>query len=72
MTLEHFRSVTLEENAQKWATKFVYHTSKGGPLDSIRQYLTTSEGQKLFLNKIDFYQKALWQRYFVFWMGIVE
>ena len=57
ITLEHFRSVTLEENPQKWATKFVYHTSNGGPLDSIRQYLTSSEGQQLFLNKIDFYQK---------------
>ena len=57
ITLEHFRSVTLEENAQKWATKFVYHTSLGGPLDSVRQYLTSAEGQQLFLNKIDFYQK---------------
>lgn len=57
ITLEHFRSVTLEENSQKWATKFAYHTSHGGPLDSIRQYLTSLEGQQLFLNKIDFYQK---------------
>ncbi|HET9279123.1 MAG TPA: hypothetical protein VFN95_13090, partial [Flavitalea sp.] len=29
----------------------------GGPLDSIRQYLTSSEGQQLFLNKVDFYKK---------------
>ncbi|HKH59769.1 MAG TPA: hypothetical protein VKA49_03000 [Flavitalea sp.] len=57
ITLEHFRSVTLEENPQRWATKFVYHTSNGGPLDSTRQYLTSSEGQQLFLNKIDFYKK---------------
>ena len=57
LTLEHFRSITLEENPQKWATKFVYHTSRGGPLDSIRQYLTSREGQRLFLNKIDFYKK---------------
>ncbi len=57
ITLEHFRSVTMEENPQKWATKFVYHTSSGGPLDSIRQYLTSTEGQQLFLNKVDFYQK---------------
>ena len=57
ITLEHFRSVTLEENAQKWATKFVYHRSNGGPLDSIRQYITSSAGEQLFLNKIDFYQK---------------
>ncbi|MBK8881700.1 MAG: hypothetical protein IPN67_04745 [Bacteroidales bacterium] len=57
ITLEHFRSVTLEENNQSWATKFVYHTSKGGPLDSIRQYLTTPAGYKLFLDKADFYQK---------------
>jgi hypothetical protein len=55
MTLEHFRSLTLEENPQPWATKSVYHTSEGGPLDSIRQYLTSSEGQQLFLNKVDFY-----------------
>ena len=48
---------TLAENPQKWATKFVYHTSNGGPLDSIRQYLTSSKGQQLFLDKIDFYQK---------------
>lgn len=57
ITLEHFRSVTLEENSQKWATKFVYHSSNGGPLDSIRQYLVSSEGQRLFLDKIDFYKK---------------
>ncbi len=57
ITFEHFRNVTLEENPQKWATKFAYHTSHGGPLDSIRQYLTSPEGQRLFLNKIDFYQK---------------
>jgi len=57
ITLEHFRSITLEENPQKWATKFVYHTSNGGPLDSIRQYLTSSAGQKLLLDKVDFYQK---------------
>ncbi|MBK8504618.1 MAG: hypothetical protein IPL46_21865 [Saprospiraceae bacterium] len=57
ITFEHFRSVTLEENPQRWATKFAYHTSQGGPLDSIRQYLTSEEGQQLFLNKIDYYQK---------------
>jgi hypothetical protein len=55
ITLEHFRSLTTEENPQSWATKFIYHTSKGGPLDSIRQYLTTKEGNKLFLDKADFY-----------------
>jgi hypothetical protein len=56
VTFEHFRSITLEENPQRWATKFAYHTSQGGPLDSIRQYLVTREGQDLFLNKIDYYQ----------------
>lgn len=57
VTFEHFRSITFEENPQRWATKFVYHRSQGGPLDSIRQYLTSEEGQQLFLNKIDYYQK---------------
>jgi hypothetical protein len=57
LTLEHFRSLTIEENPQAWATKSVYHTSKGGPLDSIRQFLTSKEGKKLFLDKVDFYQK---------------
>ena len=57
MTLEHFRSVTMEENPQKWATKFAYHTSNGGPLDSIRQYITTSAGRKLFLDKLNYYKK---------------
>lgn len=56
ITLEHFRSLTLEENRQAWATKFIYHTSHGGPLDSIRQYLTSVQGQKLFLDKADFYR----------------
>lgn len=56
VTLEHFRSITLEENPQRWATKFAYHTSNGGPLDSIRQYLTTDAGKQLFLNKIDYYK----------------
>ena len=57
MTLEHFRSLTLEENPQSWATKFVYHSSQGGPLDSIRQYLTSPAGHKLFLDKADYYQQ---------------
>ena len=57
LTLEHFRSITLEENPQQWATKFAYHKSQGGPLDSIRQYLASTEGQRLFLNKINFYHK---------------
>jgi hypothetical protein len=56
ITLEHFRSLTLEENPQKWATKFVYHTSQGGPLDSIRQYITSEAGHYLFLDKVDFYK----------------
>lgn len=57
MTLEHFRSLTMEENPQKWAVKSAYHRSQGGPLDDIRQYLSRPEGHQLFLNKIDFYQK---------------
>jgi hypothetical protein len=57
MTLEHFRSVTLDENPQSWATKFIYHTSEGGPLENIGQYLTTEAGHKLFLDKLDFYQE---------------
>ena len=55
MTFEHFRSLTLEENPQAWAVKDVYHTSNGGPLDSIRQYLASPEGKKLFIDKLDFY-----------------
>lgn len=57
ITMEHFRSLTTDENPQPWATKWIYHTSHGGPLDSIRQYLTTEAGQHLFLKKLDFYQK---------------
>ena len=59
MTLEHFRSLTMEENPQSWAVKSVYHRSNGGPLDSIQQFLTSTAGQKLFLDKADFYQKRL-------------
>ncbi len=57
MTFEHFRSVTVEENNQRWATKFIYHTSNGGPLNSIQEYLTTEAGHQLFLDKLDFYQE---------------
>jgi len=57
LTLEHFRSITLEENPQQWATKFAYHTSHGGPFDSVQQYLSSPEGERLFLNKVDFYRK---------------
>jgi hypothetical protein len=56
MTFEHFRSLTLEENPQAWAVKNVYHTSGGGRLDSIRQYLASQEGKKLFTDKLDFYR----------------
>ena len=57
MTLEHFRSLTVEENNQPWAMKSVYHKSNGGPLDSIRQYLKSDEGKQLFLRKVDFYRE---------------
>ncbi|MCB0668647.1 MAG: hypothetical protein KDC80_22635 [Saprospiraceae bacterium] len=57
LTFEHFRSVTLEENPQQWATKFAYHTSSGGPLDSIRQYLISDAGKQLFTDKLDYYQQ---------------
>lgn len=57
LTLEHFRSITLEENPQRWATKFAYHKSRGGPLDSIAQYISTPEGRKLFLDKVDYYRQ---------------
>src|SRR5664279_489681 len=57
VTLEHFRSLTMKENPQSWAVKSVYHRSKGGPLDSIQQFLTSATGQKLFLDKADFYQR---------------
>jgi hypothetical protein len=55
ITLEHFRSITEKENPQPWAVKSVYHKSYGGPLDSIRQYLISKEGQDLFLKKVGFY-----------------
>lgn len=57
MTLEHFRSLSMEENPQQWAVKSVYHVSNGGPLKNCREYLSVEEGKKLFLDKIDFYQK---------------
>jgi hypothetical protein len=57
LTLEHFRSLTLKENPQNWATKFVYHKSHGGPLDSIGEYIATTKGRKLFLDKLGYYQK---------------
>lgn len=57
LTFEHFRSITLEENPQAWATKFAYHRSKGGPLDSVEQYITSPEGRQLFLNKVAYYKK---------------
>lgn len=57
MTLEHFRSLTMEENPQTWAVKSVYARANGGPLDSISQFLTSNAGQKLFLDKVDFYKK---------------
>lgn len=56
MTLEHFRSLTMEENPQQWAVKSVYHVSNGGPLKDCREYLSLPEGKKLFLDKIDFYR----------------
>ncbi|HET9486922.1 MAG TPA: hypothetical protein VFO54_05790 [Chryseosolibacter sp.] len=57
MTIEHFRALTPQESSQSWALKSVYHTSNGGPLDSVRQYITTEEGHSLLLKKLDFYQK---------------
>lgn len=57
MTVEHFRALTPEESSQSWALKSVYHKSKGGPLDSIGQYISTPAGHALLLKKLDFYQK---------------
>ncbi|HEX8040551.1 MAG TPA: hypothetical protein VF490_15435 [Chryseosolibacter sp.] len=57
MTIEHFRALTPQESSQSWALKPVYHTSHGGPLDSVTQYITTAAGQSLMLKKLDYYQK---------------
>ena len=57
MTLEHFRSLTIEENPQSWAVKSVYHISNGGPLKNNREYLALPEGHRLFLDKVDFYKQ---------------
>lgn len=57
MTFEHFRVIDVEENPRTWAKKLIYHTSEGGPVNSVREYLTTEAGHKLFLNKLDFYQE---------------
>ncbi len=57
MTIEHFRALTPEESSQSWALKSVYHTSHGGPLDSVSQYITTEAGQSLMLKKLDYYKK---------------
>ena len=62
MTLEHFRSLTEEENPQPWAVKSVYHSSNGGPLDSIRQFLSSKEGEALFLGKVGFYSNRYGSR----------
>jgi hypothetical protein len=55
MTFEHFRGLTEEESSREWVRKEIYHTSKGGPLNNIDEYLTTEAGHKLFLEKLDFY-----------------
>lgn len=57
MTFEHFRSVKAEESRQGWARKSIYHTDNGGPLENVREYITTEAGRKLFLDKLDFYQE---------------
>lgn len=57
MTFEHFRSVKAEESRQEWARKSIYHTDNGGPLENVREYITTEAGRKLFLDKLDFYQE---------------
>ena len=57
MTFEHFRGLTQEESSREWVRKEIYHTSKGGPLNNIDEYLTTVAGHKLFLDKLDFYME---------------
>ncbi len=56
MTLEHFRGVAPDESA-RWSTKNIYHTSQGGPLNSLDEYMSTDEGRQLLLNRIDFFAK---------------
>lgn len=56
MTMEHFRGITEEEVSRDWVRKPIYHTSHGGPLNDIGEYLSTEAGRKLFLDKLDFYQ----------------
>lgn len=57
MTFEHFRGITEQEVSRDWVRKEIYHTSRGGPLDNINEYLTTEAGHQLFLDKLDFYQE---------------
>ncbi len=57
MTFEHFRGITEQEVSRDWVRKEIYHTSGGGPLNNINEYLTTDAGHQLFLDKLDFYQE---------------
>jgi hypothetical protein len=57
-TFEHFRTMEPKSQAEMFPgaaafLKDVYHTSRGGSLKSIEEFLSSSAGDRVFLRKLD-------------------
>lgn len=54
LCLEHFRVVAPEKG---FTTKTHYHKDKGGPLVSMNDYVHSETGRRMYLDRVDFFQK---------------
>jgi hypothetical protein len=55
MTLEHFRHFLGEQ--QRWATKPLYHVSRGGPAQDMDDFFQGQASRTLFKKKLDWYAR---------------
>lgn len=59
-TLQHIRTIEPDETAvSSWSNRSLLHIENGGPFFSIDNYINTSEGKRIYLNRV----KALAEKY---------
>lgn len=58
-TLQHIRTISSEKVKQPWANSLVLSTNRGGPFNSIKEYIGTPIGKNAYLHRA----KALAERY---------
>jgi hypothetical protein len=57
LTVEHFREINPEDVRQRWASKQIHHTSRGGTASSMPEWLSNDASREQFRGKLAWYQR---------------